>query len=99
MTAHPAGYLAKYLTKTRADQAAAQSLDLPAGRAVIASPVGAIVTGQLHAFAVEPLDVLLLPVRVRCTTCPWQATTTGLADAAVQASRHAAAHQMAGGAA
>jgi hypothetical protein len=99
MTAHRAGYLAKYLTKGRAEDVQAHTVDLPSGRAVIASPVGAIVTDQLHAFAVEPVDVTVMPVRVRCTVCPWQATTTGLADATVQASRHADAHELAGGAA
>jgi len=77
----------------------AETLDLPTGRAVIAVPVGAIVTDSLHAFAVEPVDVTAMPVRVRCSACPWQATATGLDAATAEATRHALAHlHQAGGA-
>ena len=66
--------------------------DLPAGRVVIVLPAGVIVTDQGRVFTAELVSAELLPVRVRCQQCPWQAIATGLDDATSQAARHAAAH-------
>ena len=56
------------------------------------APVGAVVTGDGHSFSVEPVNPAVMPHRVRCGRCPWQAT--GDLAAVVEAiRRHTLAHQ------
>jgi hypothetical protein len=61
----------------------------------IASPVGAVVTDTGHTFAVDAVNPLAQPVRLRCTLCAWQTTVTGLPAIDVTVRRHAAAHDQA----
>jgi hypothetical protein len=61
--------------------------------AVIA-PVGAVVTETGLTFSIAPVNLLAQPFRLRCTSCPWQATVTGSDQIREQTDRHALAHEV-----
>jgi hypothetical protein len=55
-------------------------------------PAVAVATDGRLSFSVAPVNPLTVPLRLRCNSCPWQATVTGPDQTRQQADRHALAH-------
>jgi hypothetical protein len=55
---------------------------------------GAVVTDTGLTFSIAPVNPLAQPFRLRCTSCPWQATVTGPNEIRQQTDRHAGAHEL-----
>jgi len=64
------------------------------GHPAVIPPVGAVVTETGVTFSIAPVNPLAQPFRLRCTSCPWQATVTGADQIAREAGRHADAHEI-----
>jgi hypothetical protein len=52
----------------------------------------AVVADGRPSFSIAPVNPMTQPLRLRCTSCPWQATVTGPDQIRQQADRHALAH-------
>jgi hypothetical protein len=57
-------------------------------------PVGSVVTDTGLTFSLAPVNPLTVPLRLRCTSCPWQATVAGPDEIREQSDRHALAHEI-----
>ncbi len=45
-------------------------------------------------FSIAPANPTAIGMRLRCTSCPWQATATGPDEIREQTDRHALAHEI-----
>jgi hypothetical protein len=61
---------------------------------VVFLPVGTALTSTGLTFSLGPVNPLRVPLRLRCTSCRWQATVTGPDQIRDQADRHALAHEV-----
>jgi hypothetical protein len=57
-------------------------------------PAGAVVTDTGLTFSIAPVKPLSIPLRLRCTSGPWQATVTGPDEIRRGSDRHALAHEV-----